>query len=156
MNATNPPTTDESADEIMDSAIVTCVHTTRCAVNHQIQASTGGLVFNIDMLLDIPIIADYEAIQGRRQQLIDKSLMRSNWKRIDYNYNTGDKVYIKEYDPTKMMQRHHGPYYVQRVYTNGTIGVQMNYITVDRYNIPKLVLDRGKTHNNDYTHHCWG
>ena len=101
------------------------------------------------MLLDNPLIADYEAIQGRRQQLIDKSLMRSNQKRIDYNYNIGDKVYINEYDPTKMMQIHHGPYHVQRVYTNGTLGVQMSDNTVDRYNIRKLVLDRGQTYNND-------
>ena len=38
LNATNPPTTDEAADERMDIAIATCVHATRCAVNHQIQA----------------------------------------------------------------------------------------------------------------------
>ena len=83
LNATNPPTTDEAADEMMDSAIATCVHATICAVNHQMQASPGGLIFNRDMLLDTPLIEDYEAIQGRRQLLIDKSLMRSNRKRID-------------------------------------------------------------------------
>ena len=75
------------------------------------------------MLVDTPLIADYEAIRGRRQQLIDKSLMRSNRKWIDYNYNIGYNLYIKEYDRTKMMQKHHGPYHVQRVYTNGTLGV---------------------------------
>ena len=75
--------------------------------------------------------------------------MRSNRNQIDYNYNIRDKVYIKEYDPTKIMQRHHGPYHVQRLYTNGTIGVQMNDNIMDRYNIRKLVLDRGQTYNND-------
>ena len=75
------------------------------------------------MLLDTPLTAEYEAIQRRRQKLIDKSLMRCNQKRIEYNYNIGDKVYVKEYDPTKMMQRHHIPHHVQRVYTNGTLGV---------------------------------
>ena len=63
LNATDPPTTDEAADEMMDSAIATCVHSTRCAVNHQMQASPVGLLFNREMLLDIPLIADYEAIQ---------------------------------------------------------------------------------------------
>ena len=149
LNATDPPTTDESADEIIESAIATCVHATRCAVNHQIRASPGGIVFNIDMLLDTPLTAEYEAIQRRRQKLIDKSLMRCNQKRIEYNYNIGDKVYVKEYDPTKMMQRHHGPYHVQRVYNNVTLGVPMNDNTMDRYNIRKLVLDRGQTYNND-------
>ena len=122
LNATNPPTIDESVDGMVDSAIETCVHAARCAVNHQMQASPGGLVFNRDMLLDTPLIADYEAIQGRRQQLIDKSLMISNRKRVDYNYNIRDKVYMKDYDPTNMMQKHHGPYHVQRVYTNGNLG----------------------------------
>ena len=123
LNATNPPTTDEAVDEIMDSAIETCVHATRCAVNHEMKASHGGLVFNTEMLLDTPLIAYYEATKGRTKQLIDKRLMRSNRKRIDYNYNFGDKVYIKEYEPTKMMQRHHGQYHMQRVYNNGTLGV---------------------------------
>ena len=109
LNSTDPPTIDEAADGMMDSVIATCVHATRCSVNHQMQASPVGLLFNRNMLLDIPLIAEYEAIQGRRQQLIDKSLMISNQKRIDYNYNIGDKVYIKEYDPTNMMQRYHGP-----------------------------------------------
>ena len=149
LNATNPTTNDKAADEMTESAIATCVHATRWALNHQMQASPGGLVFNRNMLLDIPLIAEYEAIQGRRQQLIDKSLMISNQKRIDYNYNIWDKVYIKHYDPTKMMQRHRSPYHVQWVYTHGTLGVQMNDNTMDRYNIRKLVLDRGKTYNND-------
>ena len=149
LNANDPPTADEAADEIMDSVIATCVHATRFAVNRQIQASPGGLVFNRDMLLDIPLIAYYESIQGIRQQLIDKNLMRSNRKRIDYNYNIGDKLYIKEYDPTKMMQRYHGPYHVQRVYNNGNLGVRMNDNTVDRNNIRNLVLYRGQTYNND-------
>ena len=87
LNATNPTTNDEAADEMTESAIATCVHATRWALNHQMQASPGGLVFNRYMLLDTPLIENYEAIQGRRQQLTDKSLMRSNRKRIYYNYN---------------------------------------------------------------------
>ena len=59
LNVTDPPTTDEAADEMMDSVIETCVHATRCAVNHQIQASPGVLLFNRYMLLDIPLIAYY-------------------------------------------------------------------------------------------------
>ena len=78
LNATDPPTADEAADEMMDIAIATCLNATRCAVNHQMWASPGGLVFNRDMLLGIPLIADYKSIQGRRQKLIDKSIMVFN------------------------------------------------------------------------------
>ena len=95
LNANIPPTTDEAVDEMMDSAIATCIHATRCAVIHQFQASPWGLVFNRYMILYTPLIADYEAIKGRLQQLIEKSLMISNRKRIDYNHNMGDRVYIK-------------------------------------------------------------
>ena len=63
LNVTNSPTTDEAADETMVSVIETCVHATICAVNHQRQASPGVIVFNRDMILDNPLIADYEAIQ---------------------------------------------------------------------------------------------
>ena len=59
--------TFNDAEHVMDHAIAASIHATRCAVNHTMQHSPGKIVFQQDMVLDIPIIADLVAIRGRRQ-----------------------------------------------------------------------------------------
>ncbi len=49
-------------------------------------SSPGNLVFNRDMFLNIPLIADWQAITQRREHLIHENLMRENQKRRGYDY----------------------------------------------------------------------
>ena len=111
------------------------------------RTSPGALVFNRDMMIDVPLLADLDAIRGRKQQLIDANLIRENKKRIDYNYKVGDRVWIKHYEPTKMDSRLHGPYQVTRIYVNGTIDVQLKPGVIQRYNIRKVVPYRHSEHS---------
>ena len=62
------------AHHLMEHAIATCIHDTRVAVNHTMQHTPGEIVFQRDMFLDIPVIADLVAIRERRQLLIDENL----------------------------------------------------------------------------------
>ena len=50
----------------MEHAIASRIHATKVAVNHVIQHTPGEIVFQRDMFLDIPIIADLVAIRNRR------------------------------------------------------------------------------------------
>ena len=68
--------TYKDVQHVMDHAIAASIHATRCAIVHTIQHSPGKIVFQRDMLLDIPIIADLVAIRERRQLLIDENLRR--------------------------------------------------------------------------------
>ena len=103
--------TYNDAQHVMEHAIAASIHATRCAVNHTMQHSPGKIVFQRDMLLDIPVIADLVAIRERRQLLIDidENLRRQNEKRIEHHYKVGDWVMIKVYDPKKGDDRIHGP-----------------------------------------------
>ena len=83
-----------------------------------IQHTPGEIVFQRDMLLDIPVIADLVAIRERRQLLIDENLRRQNEKRIEHQYKIGDYVWIKVYDPSKGDDKLHGPYKIQETRTN--------------------------------------
>ena len=74
--------TYKDAQHVIDHAIATSIHATCCAVNHTMQHSPGEIVFQRDMLLDIPVIAGLVAIRERRQLLIDENLRRQNEKRI--------------------------------------------------------------------------
>ena len=140
---TDTPDNELEAEQIVDNALATCMHVTRCSINHQMRTSPGALVFNRDMFLDIPLLANLEAIRNRRQQLIDQNLIRLNRIRIDYNYTIGDQVMVKTYDPTKLQERFHGPYNIVRVYTNGTVRLQRNPTTTEVFNIRKLTPYRG-------------
>ena len=82
-----PPSDDKEAEECMDNAMGSCIHALRCVVNHTMKTSPGALAFQIDMLMDVPLVADLEAIRGRRQQQINDNLRRTNKGRVDYNYN---------------------------------------------------------------------
>ena len=125
-NSAEAPTSIEEAEHAVDNALYSCIHALRCSINQAMRTSPGALVFNRDMMIDVPLLADLDAIRGRKQQLIDANLIRENKKRIDYNYKVGDRVWIKHYDPTKMDSRLHGPYHITRIYVNGTVDVQLN------------------------------
>ena len=84
------------------------------------QASPGKLVYRRDMLMDVPVIVNLEAIRGRRQQLIDNNLLRINQKRIDHNFSIGDVVLTRIHNPDKLQDRFDGPFGIAQIYTNGT------------------------------------
>ena len=83
------------AQNVIEHAIAASIHATCCAVNHTMQSSPGKTVFQRDMFLDIPVIADLVAIRERRQLLIDENLRRQNRRRYEHHYKVGDYVWIK-------------------------------------------------------------
>ena len=94
----------------MDNALATLMHATRCAVNHTMQNSPGEIVYQRDMFVDVPVLANLEAIRQRRQLIIDQNVRRQNRKRYDHHYRVGDYVMITKYDPKKGDERLHGSY----------------------------------------------
>ena len=100
------------------------VHALRCVVNQTMKTSPGALVFQRDMMMDIPLVADLEAIRGRRQQRIDENLIRMNRGRTDHKYQVGDLVKLKVIDPVKLEPRFQGPFIITQVFTNGTVRIR--------------------------------
>ena len=134
----NPPTGVITANQMIDSALATCVYATRAALHGALKASPGSLAFGRDMVLDIPLIADWHTIQQRRQQLIDHRLIAANRKRISYDYHIGDEVLKLVYKPDKLQPRATGPYSIQTVHTNGTVTIRLDPNTIERINIRRV------------------
>jgi hypothetical protein len=68
-----------------------------CSTYHTVlKASPGAAIFGRDMLFDIPFIADWQKIEGHRQQLTDLNNARKNKGRIDYDYKVGQKVLLQK------------------------------------------------------------
>ena len=99
----------------------------RSTYHTTLQATPGQLVFGRDMLFDIDFTADWHQIYNRKQTLINKNNYRENSKRLDYEYNVGDKVTIKA-DYLKKTQKakfaNKGPFSVVEVFNNGVIRIR--------------------------------
>ena len=77
------------------------------------------------MLSNIPYLADWKAIGQCRQELVDQNNVRENKNRVDFDYRTGQKVFLqKEGILRKAETRYKGPYAITEVHTNGTIRIQ--------------------------------
>ena len=64
--------------------------------------SPGALVFQYDMLLDIPIIADLHLLCEQCQALIDTWLIAANQHCISHDYQPGDQILVLSYKPDKL------------------------------------------------------
>jgi hypothetical protein len=82
----NPPQNIVSAEQYVDEALSIAMHAIQAGVHSTLGSSPGNLVFNRDMFLNIPLIADWHAITQRSEHLIHENLMRENQKRRGYNY----------------------------------------------------------------------
>ncbi len=78
------------------------------------------------MLFDIPFVADWHKIEDYRQRQTDRSNIRENNKRVDYDYKVGDKVLIRKdgiLRKTESIWRKE-PWTITTIHTNGTIRIQ--------------------------------
>lgn len=134
----NPPEGVVTANQMVDTALANCLYATRAAFHSSLQGTPGSLAFGRDMVLDIPVIADWLTIQQNRQQLIDQRLIAANRKKFSYDYQVGDEVLKLVYNPDKLSTRAEGPYSIDTVHANGTVTIRLNQHTLERINIRRL------------------
>jgi len=133
-----PPTNAEEAALLMDTALQTASYGIRTAVHGILKVSPGALVYQRDMLLDIPIISDLEVIRRNRQAAINHNLIIANSRRVSHDYAVKDKVLKLVYKPTKLAPRAKGPYEVVRVHANGTLTIQLTPTVTERINVRRV------------------
>ena len=94
------------------------------SVHQTLQISPGALVFGRDMMLPIPLLADYNLIRERCQAVIDENNRKANLRRHFKDYKADDQVLLfipkrgKPHDTTL------GPFRVQEVHVNGTVTIE--------------------------------
>ena len=85
LSTLNPPEGLEDALQLVDTAIANAVYATRATFHSALSTTPGALAFGRDMVLNIPMIADLQLIQQRRQHLIDDRLITANRSRFSYS-----------------------------------------------------------------------
>jgi hypothetical protein len=87
-----------------------------------IEGSTpGALAFAQDMFLNMPLIADWQAIARTCEHHVNDNSQHANRKRHQFDYAPGQQVLKKVHDPTKLGVRTKGPYTIERIHVNGNL-----------------------------------
>lgn len=135
----DPPEHREGATHAVDYALATAAYAARTSLHSTLGVSPGALVYNRDMLLDIPVITDLVALKGKRQDVIRKNLARANKHRVKHHdYTIGEQVLKLVYKPDKLEPRAIGPYRITRVHANGSITIQLTAHTTERLNLRRV------------------
>ncbi len=102
-------------------------------------SSPGNLVFNRDMFLNIPLIANWHAITQKREHLINENLIRENQKRRKFDYLPGQQILKKHWKPRKLDERMIRPYRVLQTHVNGTVTIELRPGVSERLNIRRII-----------------
>jgi transposase InsO family protein len=69
---TYPPNTIDQTSDIIDTCFATATYASKVGIHHTLNMSPGALVFQRDMILNIPLITDLIHLHERRQIIIDE------------------------------------------------------------------------------------
>jgi hypothetical protein len=82
-------------------------------------------MFGRDMTHNIAFRANWDQIQKRKKDSINKSYQKENKSRIPYEYKVGDQVLLETPEILRKLSTPcTGPYHVMNVYKDGTIRIQ--------------------------------
>ena len=66
-----PLRTVANAADLVDQALGMVMHVMRTNIHSTLKGAPGALVFRRDMFLDVPLIADWQAIQQHRSTIVN-------------------------------------------------------------------------------------
>ena len=61
-----PPQNVDNVKNLVEDALAAVMHSLQATVSATLKATPGGLAFSCNMLLGVPLIADWQAIQKNR------------------------------------------------------------------------------------------
>ena len=136
----HPPKTLEQARQIVDKALAAASHAMRINVTRALgHNSPGALAFGRDMLLDVPFIADWEAVRENRKLLVNENLRRTNQKRRRFDYQPGQQVLVRRPGILrKLNKRFDGPFEIAKVHVNGNVTINRSPHIIERLNIKRI------------------
>ena len=135
---TNPLDNQLEAELLVNTALQKAAYAMCATVHTTLKATPGSLVYQRDMILNIPVVADLLDITAWRQQLIDEQTMVKNQKQISHDYQPNDQVLVLAYKPDKLEPRARGLYRILHTHVNGTVTIRRSPTITERINIRRL------------------
>jgi hypothetical protein len=91
------------------------------------------------MFLNVPLIADWQAIARTREHHVNENLQHANRKQCQYDYAPGQQVLKKMHNPTKLGVRREGPYTNEHDHLNGNFTIILQKGVTGRINICRVL-----------------
>ncbi len=136
---TNPSQNMTQARDIIDDAVATGMHTMQTTVATTLGNTPGALAFAQDMFLNVPLIADWQAVARTCEHHVNENLRRANRKRRQYDYAPGQQVPKKVHNPTKLGVRTEGPYTIACIHVNGNLTILLREGITECINICRVL-----------------
>ncbi len=111
------------ARDIIDDALATVMQTMQTTVATTLGSTPGALAFARDMFLNMPLIADWQAIAHTPEHHGNENSQCANRKRCQCHYAPGQQVLKKVHNPTKLGVRTEGPYTIECIHINGNLTI---------------------------------
>jgi hypothetical protein len=92
------------ARDIIDNALATAMHVMQTTIATTLGNTPGALAFVQDMFLNVPLIADWQAIAGTCEHHVNENLRCANSKRRQFDYAPKQQVLKKVHNPTKLVE----------------------------------------------------
>ena len=83
---TNPPRNMTQARDVIDDALATAMHAMQTIVANTLGSTPGALAFAQDMFLNVPLIADWQAIARTSEHHVNENLRCANRKQCQFDY----------------------------------------------------------------------
>jgi hypothetical protein len=90
------------------------------------------------MFLNVPLIADWQAIARTCEHHVNENLRRANREHHQFDYAPGQQVLKKVNDPTKLGVRTEGPYTIERIHVNGNLTLLLHEWITECINIRRV------------------
>ncbi len=136
---TNPPQNMTQARDIIDNELATAMHVMQTTVATTLGSTLGALALARDMLLNMPLIADWQAIARTCEHQVNENLQHANRKQLQYDYTPGQQVLKNVHDPTKLGVRTEGPYTIERVQVNDNLTILLHEGITERITIRRVM-----------------
>ena len=130
-----PPINIDQINEIMDTCFATAAYAPNVAIDYKLNMSLDALVFQRDIIINIPLIMDLLHFYTWRQSIFDEFLQQANLHCRTIDYQSRDKILILINNPTTLQDHGIDPFTTTQVYTNGTITFHCIAHTVEQINV---------------------
>ncbi len=98
------------------------------------------MLFLLLKILNVPLIADWQAIARTHEHHVNEYLRCANRKQRQYDYALGQQVLKEVHNPTKLGVRTEGPYTIERVHINCNLTIFLCEGITERINIHRVLL----------------
>ncbi len=91
------------------------------------------------MFLNVPLIADWQAIGHTREHHVNENLGCANRKQRQLDYALGQQILKKVHDPTKLGVRTEGPYTIEHIHVDGNLTLLLHEGITERIYIHRVL-----------------